>query len=104
MLDPNLPFDEKQISFVHHDDSLLRVLTVPVMIPIESEPLGYLQVARLLDTLEDYNSSLFTALLFSGLAAAVSVCIAMAVLLTPTMFRPLEDIARQPDKLLVPMI
>jgi two-component system, OmpR family, sensor kinase len=92
MLDPNLPFDDKQISFVHHDDSLLRVLTVPVIDPHRDRLLGYLQVARLLDTLEDYNSSLFTALLFSGLAAIASV--AIAVLLTPTMFRPLEDIAR----------
>jgi two-component system, OmpR family, sensor kinase len=92
MLDPNLPFDDKQISFVHHDDSLLRVLTVPVIDPHRERLLGYLQVARLLDTLEDYNSSLFTALLFSGLAAIASVVV--AVLLTPTMFRPLEDIAR----------
>jgi two-component system, OmpR family, sensor kinase len=93
MLDPNLPFSEKQTNFVHHDESLLRVLTIPVYDYNRGNRLaGYLQVARLLDTLEDYNNSLFTALLFSGLAAAVSVVI--AVLLMPTMFRPLEDIAR----------
>ncbi|MFO7537699.1 MAG: HAMP domain-containing sensor histidine kinase [Chloroflexota bacterium] len=93
VLDSNLPFREKQISFVHHEQSLLRVLTIPVYDYNRGNRLaGYLQVGRLLDTLEDYNNSLFTALMFSGLAAAVSVL--FAVLLTPAMFRPLEDIAR----------
>lgn len=93
MLDANMPFSEKQINFVHHDDNLLRVLTIPIYDPNRNNRfVGYLQVARLLDTLEDYNNSLFMALLVSGLAAIVSVII--AVLITPTMFRPLEDIAR----------
>lgn len=92
MLDPNIPFTEKQINFVYHDESLLRVLTIPLYDPARgNRPAGYLQVARLLDTLEDYSNSLITALLLSSLAALVSVI--FAGFLTPTMFRPLEDIA-----------
>lgn len=84
---------EQVIDFVRHDDALLRVLTVPIYDTMRSdEPVLYLQVGRLLDTLEHYTSLLFNALLWSGLAAGISVII--AVLLTPTMFRPLEDIAR----------
>ncbi len=86
-------FLEPAIDFIRHDDALLRVLTVPVYDPMRpDEPILYLQVGRLLDTLEDFSSVLVNALFWSGLAAAVSVLV--AILLTPTMFRPLEDIAR----------
>jgi len=92
-LDPNLPVTEARFESIHHDDTLMRVLTIPVPDPMrEDEPYLFLQVGRLMDTLEDFSSVLVTALLWSGLAALFSVLIAAS--LTPTMFRPLEDIAR----------
>lgn len=93
-LDPNyLLLGEPVIQFTHHGDALLRVLTVPIYDTMRpGEPVLYLQVGRLLNNLEDFSSLLLNALFWSGLAAGFSVLI--AILLTPTMFRPLEDIAR----------
>ncbi len=71
------------------EDVLLRVLTMPI--EREEEIVGYLQIARLLDTYESFNRILSVALMV-GLAAA-TVSLFMAIFLTPSLFRPLEDIA-----------
>lgn len=91
LLDPNAdPFTES-FSVVQHGDTQLRVYTVPLPDP---EGLGthfYMQVARLLDTYEHLNRVSLTALLMGFAAATTSLFV--AVLLTPGLFKPLEDIA-----------
>ena len=88
-LDRNGFSEQKQVNQVRHDDILLRVLTVPIT--DEGEIVGYLQVARLLDNYESFTRILFVALLV-GLGAATA-SLFVAVWLTPSLFRPLEDIA-----------
>lgn len=93
LLDPNGLGSEKRFTQVHKGDTLLRVLTVPVRLPEDGEGdiVAYLQVARLLDSYESFNRFLIIAL-FIGLAA-VTASLFLAVLLTPSSFKPLEDIA-----------
>ena len=57
----------------------------------EQNPHYYLQVARLLDTYEHLNRVSLTALLMGFAAATASLFV--AVLLTPGLFKPLEDMA-----------
>jgi heavy metal sensor kinase len=75
---------------VPHEDTLLRVLTVPVF-DSQQQPIGHIQVARLLDNFEIFNRVLSRALLIS-LGAAIASLVVLA-LLTSSVFRPLEDIA-----------
>jgi len=76
---------------VQHGDTQLRVYTVPLPDPEEQGTHYYLQVARLLDTYEHLNRVSLTALLIGFAAATASLFV--AVLLTPGLFKPLEDIA-----------
>ena len=76
---------------VPHEDTLLRVLTVPVF-DNRQQPIGHIQVARLLDNFEIFNRVLSRALLIS-LGAAIASLVVLA-LLTSSVFRPLEDIAK----------
>ena len=91
LLDPNAdPFTES-FGVVQHGNTQLRVYTVPLP---DTEGQGthfYLQVARLLDTYEHLNRVSLTALLMGFAAATTSLFV--AVLLTPGLFKPLEDIA-----------
>jgi two-component system OmpR family sensor kinase len=91
LLDPNAdPFSES-FGVVQHGNTQLRVYTVPLP---DTEGQGthfYLQVARLLDTYEHLNRVSLTALLMGFAAATTSLFV--AVLLTPGLFKPLEDIA-----------
>jgi signal transduction histidine kinase len=91
LLDPNAdPFTES-FGVVKHGNTQLRVYTVPLP---DTEGQGahfYLQVARLLDTYEHLNRVSLTALLMGFAAATTSLFV--AVLLTPGLFKPLEDIA-----------
>jgi methyl-accepting chemotaxis protein len=80
---------QKTFHQVRHGDILLRVLTVPIR--DDSGIIGFVQVARLLDNYENFNRVLFIALLV-GLGAATA-SLFVAVWLTPSLFRPLEDIA-----------
>jgi signal transduction histidine kinase len=80
---------QKTTRQVRHGDILMRVLTVPIV--QDTRTVGYLQVARLLDNYENFNRVLFIALLV-GLGAATA-SLFVAVWLTPSLFRPLEDIA-----------
>ena len=94
VLNPNVETSETSYSLVRYGDTLLRVHTVPLG-ENNLEGIGdkfyYLQVARLLDTYEDFNRVLVTALLMGFAAATASLFV--AVFFTPRLFRPLDDIA-----------
>lgn len=93
-LDPDGFENSPTFNQVYQGDAILRVLTVPITSQDESGQTalrGYLQVARLVDSVESFNRSLVIALFF-GFAAAIG-SLFLAVLLTPGSFRPLEDIA-----------
>lgn len=91
-LDANGFMNEMHYSQVKHEATTLRVLTVPVFSETsERELAGYIQVARLVDSIESFNRLLIIAL-FVGFAAALAALF-LAVLLTPGSFRPLEEIA-----------
>ncbi len=90
LLDPNSLSTEEVYRLVPHQDTLLRVLTVPVF-DAGRQPIGHIQVARLLDNFEIFNRVLIRALLIS-LGAAVASLFVLAML-TSSLFRPLEDIA-----------
>jgi len=91
LLDPNAGPYEESVSIVRHGDTQLRVYTVPLPGSDGQDPLYYLQVARLLDTYEHLNRVSLTALLMGFAAATASLFV--AVLLTPGLFKPLEDMA-----------
>ncbi len=93
-LDPNGNLPENNFSLVRSDgDTLLRVLTAPLYVSSGGEDIiiGHLQVGRLLDNFDSFNRLLLTALLIGFVAAAASLF--LAIWLTPSLFRPLEDIA-----------
>lgn len=91
LLDPNAGPYEESVSVVRHGESLLRVYTVPLPNAEGQESHYYLQVARLLDTYQHLNRVSLTALLMGFAAATASLFV--AVLLTPGLFKPLEDMA-----------
>jgi two-component system OmpR family sensor kinase len=93
LLDPNGRQEQNQFSLVKHDQTLLRVLTAPLIDATSPDRriVGHLQIARLLDNFESFNRLLIIALLI-GFAAATASLI-LAVWLTPSLFKPLEDIA-----------
>ena len=94
LLDEDGLQQDKQLRLVRlEDDTLLRVLTVPLVLKEGDQTsfLGHLQVARLLDSYESFNRVLVVALLIGLFAATTSLFV--AVLLTPRLFKPLEDMA-----------
>jgi heavy metal sensor kinase len=91
LLDPNAGPYEESVSIVRHGETQLRVYTVPLPSSDGQDPHYYLQVARLLDTYEHLNRVSLTALLMGFAAATASLFV--AVLLTPGLFKPLEDMA-----------
>ncbi len=91
LLDPSAGPYEESVSIVRHGDTQLRVYTVPLPDSNGEETHYYLQVARLLDTYEHLNRVSLTALLMGFAAATASLFV--AVLLTPGLFKPLEDMA-----------
>ncbi|MCA9867183.1 MAG: HAMP domain-containing protein [Anaerolineales bacterium] len=90
VLDPESLGTQEIYRLVPREDTLLRVLTVPVF-DDASQPIGHIQVARLLDNFEIFNRVLSRALLISMGAAFASLI--MLTILTSSLFRPLEDIA-----------
>lgn len=92
-LDPDGFQTEESFRQVDYGDTHLRVMTMPVMDrTIEPAALvGYIQIGRLLDSVETFNRFLGIGL-FVGFAAATA-SLFLAVLLTPGSFKPLEDIA-----------
>lgn len=93
LLDPDGRKDQNHFGLVRHEQTLLRVLTAPLVVPdgAETVVVGHLQIARLLDNFESFNRLLIVALLI-GFAAATASLI-LAIWLTPSLFKPLEDIA-----------
>jgi len=72
LLDPDSLDTQEVYRLVPHEDTLLRVLTVPVF-DNRRQPIGHIQVARLLDNFEIFNRVLSRALLISLGAAIASV-------------------------------
>ncbi|MBK8984948.1 MAG: HAMP domain-containing histidine kinase [Chloroflexi bacterium] len=93
LLDPDTLGDEPIFSLSQRDNTSLRVFTRPLY--LNNNPdlgiVGYLQVARLLNTYTSFNRLLAVALLVGFAAATGSLF--LAVWLTPGLFRPLDDIA-----------
>ena len=93
LLDPESLGDAPAFSLVQPDETSLRVYTTPLY--LDNDPaagiVGYLQVARLLNTYASFNRLLAVALLVGFAAATASLF--LAVWLTPGLFRPLDDIA-----------
>lgn len=94
LLDPEGLTEASQL---YHDVSYegvsLRVITVPFYENVSGQPVqtGYVQVARLFDSYESFSRVLVLAL-FVGFAGATA-SVFLAVLVTPSSFKPLEDIA-----------
>lgn len=93
MLDEQGFGTERVFNLVQHGQSMLRVLTVPILVDGGSGPvlIGHLQIARLLDTYDEFNRALIIALLIGFGAATASLF--LAVWVTPSLFKPLDDIA-----------
>ena len=93
LLDPDSLKDVPIFSMVQPDNTSLRVFTTPLYLNNNPELgiIGYLQVARLLNTYASFNRLLAVALLVGFAAATASLF--LAVWLTPGLFRPLDDIA-----------
>lgn len=93
MLDSDGFSDERVFNLVQQEGSMLRVLTVPITVEEFSGQvlIGHLQIARLLDTYYEFNRSLIIALLIGFGAATASLFVAVWV--TPSLFKPLDDIA-----------
>jgi len=93
--DSVLPTDKPVYSSVTVDDTSIRVYTYPLFPQGEAETLdnviGYIQVGRLFDSIKSFYRFLIIAL-FVGFAGATA-SLFLAVLLTPSSFKPLEDIA-----------
>jgi two-component system, OmpR family, sensor kinase len=94
LLDPDSLKDAATFSLGQQDNTSLRVYTIPLH--ADNQPdlpvVGYLQIARLLNTYASFNRLLAVALLVGFAAATASLF--LAVWLTPGLFRPLDDIAR----------
>lgn len=92
LLDENGLQGEETLNYVIQGDSTMRVLSSPLYDNDNNDRLiGYLQVGRLVDSIESFNRFLVIAL-FVGFAGA-SASLFLAVLLTPSSFKPLEDMA-----------
>lgn len=93
--DSVLPTAKPVYSNVTVDDTSIRVYTVPIFQEGRDETLenvvGYIQVGRLFGSIESFYRFLIIAL-FVGFAGATA-SLFLAVLLTPSSFKPLEDIA-----------
>ncbi len=89
LLDEDGLNEEETLNYVTRGESTMRVLTTPIF--DDDELVGYLQVGRLVDNIESFNRFLVIAL-FVGFAGA-SASLFLAVLLTPSSFKPLEDMA-----------
>lgn len=89
-LDENGLQEQETLNYVVRGDSTMRVLTSPLY-DTDGTHIGYMQVGRLVDSIESFNRFLVIAL-FVGFAGA-SASLFLAVLLTPSSFKPLEDMA-----------
>lgn len=99
LLNPDGLESEPSFALVSPEDTPVRVLSQPIYINNDpSQPLlGYLQVGRLINTYESFNRLLVIALLVGFAAATASLF--LAVWLTPSLFRPLDDIAKTANRI-----
>jgi two-component system, OmpR family, sensor kinase len=81
--------EEEVLHYVVWGESTMRVLTTPIY--EDGELVAYLQVARLVDSIESFSRFLVVSL-FVGFAGTLA-SLFLAVLLTPSSFKPLEDMA-----------
>ena len=99
LLDPDGLGEEPSFKLVTPEDTSVRVLSQPIYMENDaSRPLiGYLQVGRLINTFESFNRLLAIAMLVGFAAATASLF--LAVWLTPSLFRPLDDIAKTANQI-----
>jgi signal transduction histidine kinase len=99
LLDPNGLGTEPSFKLVNPENTSVRVLSQPIYMENDvGRPLiGYLQVGRLINTFESFNRLLAIALLVGFAAATASLF--LAVWLTPSLFRPLDDIAKTANQI-----
>ncbi len=92
VLDPEGPHSDHYFSTVMHNNRPVRVLTEPLYVENEDgrSLVGYLQVARLLETQAVLDELQFI-LLLTGLAA-VGLSLFLGALLTQRLLKPLDDI------------
>jgi signal transduction histidine kinase len=99
LLDPNGLGDVPSYALVYPDNIPLRVYSQPIH--LNNDPakpvIGHLQAARLINTYESFIRLLAIALLVGFAAATASLF--LAVWLTPSLFRPLDDIARTANQI-----
>jgi heavy metal sensor kinase len=89
LLDPESLGTQEVYRLVVHDNTQLRVLTVPFY-DTGGRLIGHIQVGRLLDNFEVFSRVLSRALLINMGAALASL--GVLYILTSSLFRPLEDI------------
>jgi two-component system OmpR family sensor kinase len=99
LLDPNGLGAEPSFNLVNPENTSVRVLSQPIFMENNTaQPLiGYLQVGRLINTYESFNRLLAIAMLVGFAAATASLF--LAVWLTPSLFRPLDDIAKTANQI-----
>ncbi len=75
------------------DEVSIRVLTVPLYVEGSAPPrlIGYLQIAEVIDDYNAFGRLLVISLFIGG--AAVTTSLFLVTWLTPSVFKPLEDIA-----------
>jgi len=99
LLNPDGLGEDLSFKLVTPEDTSVRVLSQPIYMENDtSQPLiGYLQVGRLINTYESFIRLLVIALLVGFAAATASLF--LAVWLTPSLFRPLDDIAKTANRI-----
>ena len=99
LLDPANLDSESTYNMVELDNTSVRVLSRPIYLSDDpTQPIiGHLQVGRLVDVYQSFNRLLAIAMLVGFAAATASLF--FAVWLTPSLFRPLDDIAKTANEI-----
>lgn len=99
LLDPESLENTPAFSLVNPENTSVRVYSQPIYINNDpAQPIiGHLQVGRLIDMFESFNRLLIIAMLVGFAAATASLF--LAVWLTPSLFRPLDDIAKTANRI-----
>lgn len=94
LLDPVAVEEEREgFRTLEYDGQVVRVLTVPLRVEqgVDQELVGFLQVARAIEDFDTFNR-LLVITIFIGLAA-VTASMFIITLISPRLFRPLENVA-----------
>ena len=99
LLDPVNLGSESTYNMVDLDNTSVRVLSRPIYLSDDptKKIIGHLQVGRLVDVYQSYTRLLAIAMLVGFAAATASLF--LAVWLTPSLFRPLDDIAKTANEI-----